>query len=147
MESTKAIKYPLLKDYEFGLVTGSGRMVILVPDNSEDSENYTPRQYGLGLIHLIPYLQTPFNNGESISISNLIQELKDENEFSLIPNELDMSLNREPFLMKSLKRFQRHNIVDVVKSFGNPDEINDLDSLRAGVNYETTRVYRDVMRE
>jgi len=76
MKKEIAEQYPLFKEYEFAIhLTGSdGGGVLIIPKK----EIYVAKSYGFGYLALAPYLQEPFNEGESITIGDLIIENKKE---------------------------------------------------------------------
>jgi len=134
-------QYPLFKDYDFAIhFSGSGGDgVLLIPKK----ERYVAKNYGFGYLALAPYLQEPFNEGESITIRDLITEMKEEGEHYLVPSEVDRDLGREqPFLHKIINRFRKHEIAKLDKKAGLENSIHPNDVLSVGENYDRVRVYR-----
>ena len=141
MKTEIAEKYPLFKEYDFAIhLTGSGGGGILIIPKKEI---YVSKSYGFGYLALAPYLQEPFNEGESITISDLIIELEEEGESSLVSSEIDRDLGREqPFLHQVINRFRKHGIVKLDKRAGLENTIDPTDILSVGENYDRVRVYR-----
>lgn len=141
METKIAEQYPLLKEYDFAIhLTGSGgEGVLLIPRK----EKYIAKNFGFGYLGLVPYLQEPFNERESITISDLIIELDEEGESSLVPSGIDRDLGREqPFLHKVINRFRKHGIAKLDKRAGLENSIDHSDILSVGENYDRVRVYK-----
>ncbi len=140
MEAKIAEQYPLFKDFDFisemGGRAGSG--ILLIPKK----QLYVPKEYGFDCLHLVPYLQEPFNDGESMQVSDLIRELQEEGELSLGNLDLDRMLERTPFLYTVLNRFRKHDIVALEKRAGSENIIDAQDILIAGENYDKTRVLK-----
>ena len=138
MKQEIAEKCPLFKEYDFALhINGSGgEGVLLIPKK----DIYVAKNYGFGYLALAPYLQEPFNKGESITISDLIRELDEEGELGLV---VDRNLDREqPFLHKAINRFRKHDITKLDKRAGLENTIDPKDVLSTGENYDKVRVYR-----
>ena len=139
-----AEKYPLLKDYDFTLSMGgrSGSGILLVPKN----DRYIGKNYGFGLLSLVPYLQEAFSEFGSIEVRDLISEMKEEGERSLIPNSiLDKDFatgeRRHSFLETTLRKFNKHGITRIDKREGSESFLFDLDIISPGDNYSLVRVY------
>ena len=134
MKTKDALKYPLVKDYDFFPEMGSrgGSGILLIPSG----DSFISREYGFGELRLIPYLQKFFSNKESVSLGKLEHELDEEREISLSSRPIG---DGEWFLEKVLKRLEKHELININKKgeivFREPLEISQ------GKNYEKARVF------
>jgi len=136
MDANEAEKFPLFKDYEFGLVRTShgGMGTLLVPKNGV----YRPKYYGMGELALAPYIQEPFNEGESITLKDLMVELEEENELTLGGKRLS---GMDWFLEKVINKFAKHKIISVDRRMKDKYALTNHDILSKGENYDDTRVH------
>ncbi len=145
MEIVTAQKFPLFREYDFGihLVGSGGTGIILIPKNNI----YTAKSYGFGELSLVHYLQDVFNDGRDIEAGDLIAELEEEGEISLVPDPIldrDFFTNKREhsFLERVLRKFSKHKITKVEKKAGTAEFLDQKDLISKGENYDTARVYR-----
>ncbi len=139
MEKQTAEKYPLFKDYDFGIymTRRGGEGILLLPTRNV----YVPRPYGFGLLSLAPYFQLPFKDGRELIIEDLIRELKDNQKILFIPDPV-LNSGSEPFLYTTLRKYVSDMILKINKKVGSERTIHSKDVLSAGDNYDKVRVYR-----
>lgn len=138
MEAKIAEEYPLLNDYDFISKIGGkiGTGVLLIPKN----QSYVSKVYGFGPLHLVPYLQEPFNDKQSIDVGDLIRELQEEGEFFICDFEPNKIFEKSNILYSIINRFRKHGIITLEKKAGLENTIDPRDILIAGENYDKSRV-------
>ena len=139
MKAQEAQRFPLFKEFGFPLHFGAhgGQGILLIPQ--KNSEVYFSKEYGFGELNLAPYLQVPFNQGKSITLRELMEELEDENEIRLASKPIG---NERWFLASVINKFAKHGIINLDKRLAEKYKISNYDILSQGDAYNQTRVYK-----